>query len=67
MHKEYKSLVDNHILELVDLPSNKSIIGSKWIFRCKYNFDGTLSRFKACFVARRYSQEAGVDYFDTSS
>ena len=67
MDKEYKSLVDNQTWELVDLPPNKFVISNKWIFRHKYNFEGTLSRFKAPFVVRRYSQEVGIDYFDTFS
>lgn len=67
MDKEYKSLVDNHTWELTDLPPNKSVISSKWIFRRKYHSNRTLSHFKARFVARGYSQEPGIDYFDTYS
>lgn len=56
MDKEYQSLINNKTWILVDLPFNKSLISTKWIFRRKYNSDGSLSRYKARFVAKGFSQ-----------
>lgn len=67
MDSEYQSLIDNHTWELVELPHNKNIISTKWIFRRKYKSDGSISRFKARFVARGFSQEEGIDYSETFS
>ena len=33
----------------------------------KYNFDGTLSYYKAQLVAYRFTQREGIDYFETYS
>jgi hypothetical protein len=46
----------NQTWELVDLPPDKSLISTKWIFRRKYNSDGSISRFKARFVVCGFSQ-----------
>jgi hypothetical protein len=51
MDKVYNSLINNRTWDLVDPPPNQSIISTKWIFRQKYNSDGSLSHFKARFVA----------------
>ena len=67
MDSEYQSLIDNQTRTLVDLPSNKSLISTKWIFKRKYNSDGFLSCFKAQFVAHGFSQQEGVDYMNTFS
>ena len=43
------------------------MIRCKWIFRRKYNADGTLKKYKGRLAACGYSQELGVDYFVTFS
>lgn len=64
---EYKSLIENKTWELVSLPSDRSAIGSKWVFKAKYSPDGTVDKFKARLVAKGYAQQAGIDYDDTYS
>ena len=64
---EYKAILDNGTWELVELPDGRKPIGSKWVFRVKYNSDGTVERFKARIVAKGYSQEYGIDYDETFS
>ena len=64
---EFKSLTDNGTLELVEPPSGKNIVGSKWVFKVKYKSDGIVDRFKVRLVAKGYSQKSGIDYFETFS
>lgn len=67
MDSEYHSLLKNNTWELVAPPPNRSIISTKWIFRRKYNSDGSLARYKARFVVRGFSQQPGLDFYETFS
>ena len=51
--------------KLVPRPKNKSIIGTKWVFRNKLDEDDIVMRNKARLVAEDYSQEEGIDYDET--
>ncbi|GJY88084.1 retrovirus-related pol polyprotein from transposon RE1 [Tanacetum coccineum] len=65
MTKELKSLESNHTWTLSPLPPNKSPIGSKWVYRIKYNSDGSIERFKAKLVAKGCTQKEGTYYNET--
>ena len=53
--------------ELVPLPSGKSLVGCRWLYTVKVGPDGKIGRFKACLVAKGYTQIFGLDYSDTFS
>ena len=59
---EFNSLKQNQTWDLVDLPPEKNIVGSKWVFKNKRGPDGKIDRYKARLVAQGYSQQHGVDY-----
>eukprot|EP00253_Pinus_taeda_P009379 PITA_09379 len=65
MVDEYESIMKNNFREVVPRPANKSIVGSRWIFKVKQAVDGSIEKYKAIFVARGYSQVEGIDYEDT--
>ena len=65
--EEYNSLLANDTWELVELPKGRQAVGCKWVFRTKYNSDGSVSRFKSRLVAKGFSQSHGVDYDETYS
>ncbi|CAK9833808.1 Retrovirus-related Pol polyprotein from transposon TNT 1-94 [Anthophora retusa] len=47
---------------LVPKPKNKKILTNRWVFKTKYNNDGSLNKYKARLVARGHTQRKGVDY-----
>ncbi|RVW71674.1 Retrovirus-related Pol polyprotein from transposon TNT 1-94 [Vitis vinifera] len=57
MEEELKMIKKNGTWELVDRPKNQKIIGVKWVFRIKYNSDGSANKLKARLVVKGYSQD----------
>lgn len=67
MSEEYESLIKNHTWILVNKPKNESIIDNRWVFKIKENTDGSIERYKARLVARGFTQEHGINYYETFS
>ena len=47
MSDEYNALISNGTLVLVPRPANTNIVRFMWLFRHKFNADGSLSMYKA--------------------
>lgn len=62
MTLEFEALYANNTWDLVPLLPGKKDIGYKWVYKIKYKSDGTVERFKARFVVKGYTQQAGMDY-----
>ena len=67
MKEELDALHKTGTWDLVDLPSGKSAIGCKWVYKIKTRSDGTVDRNKARLVARGFTQEYEIDYEETFS
>ncbi|GJZ54402.1 retrotransposon protein, putative, ty1-copia subclass [Tanacetum coccineum] len=62
-----QSIKDNEVWELVDLPPDGKIVGHKWLFKKKTDMDGAVHTYKACLVAKGFTQTLGIDYEDSFS
>jgi hypothetical protein len=65
MMEEYNSIMKNDVWEVVPRPEGKSVVTSKWIYKLKHGADGSIEKYKACFVARGFSLFEGIDYDET--
>jgi hypothetical protein len=62
---EMDALRRNHTWDVVDRPTDRKIVDSKWVFKIKCLSDGSVDKFKARLVAKGFSQIQGQDYDET--
>lgn len=67
MKEELKSMDDNNVWELTELPKGLKQVGCKWVFKTKRDSKGNIERYKAILVAKGYTQKDGIDYKETFS
>ncbi|GJY02173.1 ribonuclease H-like domain-containing protein [Tanacetum coccineum] len=67
MCDEYNAHINNNTWVLVPRPPNVNTVRSMWLYKYKYNADGSLSRYKARLVANGRSQQQGIDCDETFS
>jgi len=65
MAKEIEALEMNKTWTIEDLTAGKKPINCKWVYRVKYNSDGSIERYKARLVIRGDQQVDGFDYHET--
>uniref|UniRef100_A0A803QCK0 Reverse transcriptase Ty1/copia-type domain-containing protein n=1 Tax=Cannabis sativa TaxID=3483 RepID=A0A803QCK0_CANSA len=57
MNNEIDALERNHTWIVVSLPAEHHAIGCRWVYKIKYNADGSVERCKARLVAKGYNQQ----------
>ena len=57
VNDEMDSILSNNTWVLMDLPTGSKPIGCKWVFRRKYNTNGSIQTFKAKLVAKGFKQK----------
>ncbi|GKA01496.1 ribonuclease H-like domain-containing protein [Tanacetum coccineum] len=67
MVDEYNALIYNETWVLVPRPTNVNVVRLMWLFRHKYNADGSLSRYKARLVTNGLSFSVFIVWAKTSS
>ena len=65
MQEEPTALDANHTWQITTLSPEKTTIGYHWVYKIKHKSDGSIDRYKACLVAKGYTQLKGHDFIDT--
>ena len=55
--EEIKSMDQNQVWDLIDLPHGSMKVGYKWIFEIKHDSKGNIKRIKARLVAKDFTQK----------
>ena len=55
MKSEMRSMYENKVWTLIDLPDDRRAIEIKWIFKRKTDADSSVTIYKARIVAKRFS------------
>ena len=70
MEKELQQLDDQNTMEPVsihDIPKDKNIVKSKFVFKLKLLANGDIDKYKARLVAQGFTQVFGIDYHENFS
>ena len=65
MNEELDQIEKNETWELVPRPKDKNIVGTKRVFKKKFNQDGQVIRNKEILVCKGYAQVEGIDFEET--
>ena len=63
--EEIQALEKNKTWDITELPPGKQPVGCNWIFTIKHKAHGSIERFKACLMAKRFTHSYGIDYQET--
>jgi len=65
IHEELDSLFDNKTCVIITLPSGRTPVKCKWVFREKKGAAGETIPYKARLVAKGFTQQYGIHYLET--
>jgi hypothetical protein len=65
MKDEMRSMSNNRVWDLEEIPKGAKIVGCKWVYMTKCDSKGNIERFKARFVAKGFMQREDIDYTKT--
>lgn len=67
INDELKSMEENEVWDIVQLPAGEKPVGCRWIFKKKLSVDGKILKYKARLVAQGFSQIPGTDFQEVFS
>jgi hypothetical protein len=62
MVEEMDALDKNEAWDIAELLAGRKYVGSKWLFKKKFNAQGKVEKYKAQLVAKGYSQVEGIEF-----
>jgi hypothetical protein len=67
MEEEFAALIVNNTWDIVPRPIGSNVVTGKWIFKHKFNSNGSLEWYKVRWVLHDFTQRPDVDYDETFS
>ena len=67
MSNEFQALQRQATWTLVPSSPYQNLVGCRWVYKLKRNYDGSISHYKARLVAKGYHQQHGMDFDETFS
>ncbi|MBW0527427.1 hypothetical protein O181_067142 [Austropuccinia psidii MF-1] len=67
IQKELDNMEKHQVWSPATLTENTKPLSTTWVFKCKTNEDGNLTKFKAPLCVRGFHQKEGIDYGDVFS
>ncbi|GKV01569.1 hypothetical protein SLEP1_g14116 [Rubroshorea leprosula] len=65
MKEELQALEKTSTWDLVDLPTDETLVRCKWVYKIKTHSDGFVEHYKAHLVAKGFTQEYDINYEET--
>jgi len=65
--EEMEQFVCQNIFDMVSKSEGRKVVNCKWIFKMKLGPNGQVKHYKACLVAKGFSQVEGIDFNETYS
>jgi Reverse transcriptase (RNA-dependent DNA polymerase) len=65
MDEELENQHNHNTFSYCSILLDRKAIPVYWVFKTKYNTDGSIKRYKARLVAKGFMQRYGEDYFNT--
>lgn len=65
---EFKSLQKKGAIKIIkrsELPKGRKTMKSKWVFKKKFNADGSIEKYKARCTVKGFTQRKGIDFNET--
>ena len=60
MTKEYQSIMNNDVWEILPNLEGQSVVPFKCIYNIKHTVDGSIEKYKAIFVSKGLSHKEGI-------
>jgi hypothetical protein len=57
MNDELKSMDQNKVWDIIELPEGYKTVGCKWVFKTKCDSKGNIEQYKARLVAKGFTQK----------
>lgn len=67
MQAELNAITKKHTWDIVNISKGKKPVTCRWVYKVKYQAYGSVELYRACLVAKRFTQQEDIVYYETFS